>query len=1467
MTPKSEIDPLDLLAEEFVGRLRRGERPAVEEYAARHPDLADRVRDLFPALAAVEGVAEVLTSAGPASATTEIISRARPERVGDYRVLREVGRGGMGVVYEAEDTKLGRRVALKVLLPEYQARGRFLERFRREARAAGRLHHTNIVPVFGVGEADGTHYFVMQFIAGVGLDQVIRDVRRLRRRPNELADPTPAYFDETLSVSVAQGMLTGTAVPPPPSASTSEASAPTDTSHLTRDGGYFHAAARLALQAARALDHAHAQGIVHRDVKPSNMLLDAAGNLWVTDFGLAKTDEASDLTGSHDILGTLRYMAPERFAGGPIDARADIYALGLTLYELLTLRPAFDEYDRLRLIQQVGLGDFRRPREIDRQIPRDLETIVLKAAARDPKDRYRSAGALADDLELFLANRPIKSRRASNWEHLRRWSKRNPMVAGLTGAVAALLIAITALSLVNNARLGRTNKALETNRSELGDSLIKQGLLRTDAQDQAWKAHVEAARGGRLSGRMGQRFDGLRHLQQALELAPGRDLLTVRNEAVGCLALADAKAVTELPWPAGTERVEFSPDLSRYARLDGAGRITVRRTADDSECFSLPHDGTLYGYHGWRFSPDNRYFWHWNNWTGKLHVYRVDGEGPVEVLTLDHTRRLGPGPKTQEAKLHGVDYTADSARLIVIDSAGLLRVFDLHEPDPVRRGQLVAEVQFPADPDWLAWAHPTSPDLVLLNDRKEMTLYDLSRRAPVHTRPIPENAGVSWVAWHPDGRVYAVAGNDRLKRIYIIAADTGALLTTLSGHTNNGLLVMFDPAGDRLWSTDWNNQTRLWDWRTGQTVFEAEGAVAMPPVVGADGSLAGVLGGNRAQVWRVAAGREAPRMPIPAHIPLGKSAVVGKPVVSPDGRVLAAPFDDLVALYDLHARELVGSIPVHVAKPIRFEADGRSLLLHANDNRARISYLYRVPIARSGPRVEVGRVATLKELPWSYDRFGLSDDGQFLAAPPHGGNFTRLYRGLERPAIELKGQHDVRFCSVSPDGRWVISGSHGTGTVTLWDASNAERVADLEAVGGHSAFSRDGHWATTSRMDTHRSHIWDTATWQPTADLPGEQGIFSPDGKLLALSGGVGVVRLVRVPDGAEVVQLSVPDNIRFTPGCFTPDGGMLVATPVGAGFVQAWDLFAIRRQLRLLGLDWDDGPLPDSPPEPFRYPPRLVVSGFEAPPRSPADRAPTGDPLARWVAHSVVIAQHPLHPAAYVARAEALMALNRFDEAVADADTAIRLDPDGPGGYRVRARIRRMTGDRRAALADFERAADLDPDSAPAHAARANLAQDLHDDETLAAASRRLTELRPTDAGWFAILAAVRLVGDAAERDLPSALTAAERAVQLNGTNPYFRTLLGYALLEGGQADAAAKQFAESRRLKPPPVYDSLNLFGLALCEHRNGDTARARTWFAQAVAAKDTGRFTSELAARLSRQMYAQVAEALGLPPPAGK
>ena len=328
----SARNPLDELAEEFVARYRRGERPAVSEYAARRPDLADEIRELFPALAVME-------DAGPAPGDqTEDHAPAAgpgrgPDQLGDFRILREVGRGGMGVVYEAEQESLGRRVALKVLPPGALPDARRLLRFHREARAAAKLHHTNIVPVFGVGEAGGVHFYVMQFIRGLGLDKVLAEVINLR-------DPTAAGtrtlpVGEAGAADIAHSLLTGhfevgpDPTPPgdQPAAHTPGSHHPTGSAvHLPGDGAlsavtgtgrpYWESIARVGLQVADALDYAHGQGVLHRDIKPSNLLLDPHGTVWVTDFGLAKAADSDDLTHPGDVVGTLRYMPPERLDGG-----------------------------------------------------------------------------------------------------------------------------------------------------------------------------------------------------------------------------------------------------------------------------------------------------------------------------------------------------------------------------------------------------------------------------------------------------------------------------------------------------------------------------------------------------------------------------------------------------------------------------------------------------------------------------------------------------------------------------------------------------------------------------------------------------------------------------------------------------------------------------------------------------------------------------------------------------------------------------------------------------------------------------------------------------------------------------------------------------------------------------------------------------------------------------------------------
>ncbi len=467
----ADRDPVEKLAEEFVARCRRGETPALSEYVERFPELADEIRAVFPALL-------LMDQADPASSE---LARARdagdspaapgmPVQLGDFRILREVGRGGMGVVYEAEQVSLGRRVALKVLPLQAQTNPRYLGRFEREAKAAARLHHTNIVPVYGVGTDRGIHYYAMQFIQGQALDEVLAELKRLRR--DKAATPLPARTVAPADVSahdVARSLLTGpaegvtcAALAGPPTVDDVVTPGPRSGSAGARVVGatgsgsgslpgqehsgsvyarraYWRSVARVGVQAAEALAYAHNEGILHRDVKPSNLLLDARGHVWVADFGLAKTAESDDLTTTGDIVGTVRYMAPERFEG-QADVRSDVYALGVTLYELAALSPAFPASDRQKLIHQVTAEAPIHLRRAAPTMPRDLRTIIHKAIDRDPARRYASAAALAEDLQRFLDDQPIQARPPGRVELLGRWCRRNPVVVGLLAAV--LLVAV-----------------------------------------------------------------------------------------------------------------------------------------------------------------------------------------------------------------------------------------------------------------------------------------------------------------------------------------------------------------------------------------------------------------------------------------------------------------------------------------------------------------------------------------------------------------------------------------------------------------------------------------------------------------------------------------------------------------------------------------------------------------------------------------------------------------------------------------------------------------------------------------------------------------------------------------------------------------------------------------------------------------------------------------------------------------
>jgi eukaryotic-like serine/threonine-protein kinase len=433
----------------YVEAIEAGHDPDRGQLLAAHPELRE---DLETFLASHDKVARLTA---PLRDVRETPNAPAPSigEIGDFRLLREVGRGGMGVVYEAEQISLRRRVALKILPFAAAIDPRRLQRFKTEALTAAHVQHEKIVPVHAVGCERGVHYYAMQFIEGQSLAALIGELRRLRDEEAPRPAPDKEVDDEL-----------------PTSSSGLEATRAATTISRERASDrrrYFERAAGLGRQAALALEQAHQGGIVHRDVKPGNLLLDLRGQLWVTDFGLAQVTGEPGLTITGELLGTLRYASPEQILArrGIVDHRSDVYSLGATLYELLILRPPFEGRDRNALIRQIAEDDPPPPCGLDRTIPPELETIVLKALRKDPADRYGTSQELADDLQRFLDGRPILAQRPTPAERLRAWSRRHPSLVG-AGALALLVLSVASLVSTALVRREQAKTLVEQHKAE-----------------------------------------------------------------------------------------------------------------------------------------------------------------------------------------------------------------------------------------------------------------------------------------------------------------------------------------------------------------------------------------------------------------------------------------------------------------------------------------------------------------------------------------------------------------------------------------------------------------------------------------------------------------------------------------------------------------------------------------------------------------------------------------------------------------------------------------------------------------------------------------------------------------------------------------------------------------------------------------------------------------------------------------
>jgi eukaryotic-like serine/threonine-protein kinase len=628
-----EDDRVGEAVELYMLSCEQGPPPDLDEFVARFPGLEDDLRAAIDGLELVHGLLGLGSATGSGTGRRGGLDHRieSGQRIAGYRVVRELGRGGMGTVYEAVHVGLDRPVALKVLgvhaAPDSSARRRFLN----EARTAAGLHHTHIVPVFDVGQVGGLCYYAMQRIEGSGLDRVLKHLRRTRqvasgggealsssrlpsflsggglgaaqanasrsrvirfwarlpasllrgrkglRRPLEQAEaplrsslpgiaPEPAPNNGVPSRSfshadgstaswgtasregrqaaadapagglqaIAQGSLASLTSPDPDRRRRELEPPPFDP---PRGPAYFRWVAKVGLESADALAHAHEQGVIHRDVKPSNLLIDAKGSIWVTDFGLARRLADPGITHHDSLLGTPRYMSPEQARTGTIDGRTDVYSLGATLYELVSLRPPFDGQTAAELIDQIGGQDPLPPTMIDRRVPRDLETVVLKALAKRPADRYASAAELFEDLDRFLNREPVKARRIGPIGRAWRVARRHPGITVVSTAAAALVLAIATLAYLKVVSERNLAVAAQLKSVELWNREKAANATQRAARKETLGSTIQLAA---LSGAPTRRSNGLKLVKEAAELEPNNEERTqLRDSAVKFLVLRE----------------------------------------------------------------------------------------------------------------------------------------------------------------------------------------------------------------------------------------------------------------------------------------------------------------------------------------------------------------------------------------------------------------------------------------------------------------------------------------------------------------------------------------------------------------------------------------------------------------------------------------------------------------------------------------------------------------------------------------------------------------------------------------------------------------------------------------------------------------------------------------------------------------------------------------------------------------
>ncbi|MCA9067577.1 MAG: protein kinase [Planctomycetaceae bacterium] len=1035
-------------------------------------------------------------------------------RIGDYEILREVGRGGMGVVLQAQHQSLDRVVAIKMLRMGALASQEEFARFANEVQIVAKLDHPNIVPIFHVGEHEGHPYFAMKFIDGAGLDQSLEN-----------------YQTDDLSV------------------------------------------AGLVLKLALAIDHAHQRGVLHRDLKPGNVLIDEQGEPHITEFGLSRRLEGDqEITQTGSIIGTPSYMAPEQATGerNEITTATDVYGLGAVLYTLMTGRPPFRDETVLKTIEKVRHHRPAPPSSLRPNVSKDLEAICLKCLEKNAGDRYASAAGLARDLEHFLHREPVVARPVGAIVRFARWGRKHPGLVVLSCLTFLLLGTIVTGSAATAWILsGKNQDVLDSLDAEMRakDRATKNETLAFSALYDSYK---QGARARMVSRRPGQQVESLRAIRKAAELIPrlglGREeTLKLRNDALAAMGLIDLSE--EKFWPTGNNAGATNADLTQYLSIDNRYAVSVQ----DMETGELIK----------RIKLEEPVFIRFASFTAAKNFITLLVHNKAIKRDFFQIWDLGSGKLvwSKERRMHlasrrAYSVSPDGTKLAFLDAQGVIQIHSFPQGEPVTTidEKRVSSVSFgPQSRTLLAYG---TQSIVVKDLYTKQTIFSVKPSIDIQLAKVS-----------PDGRwIAGCTGNhyQAHQSLHIWDIQTTAY-RVLSGPIETLNNISFHPNGDLVAASSTDGGTQIWSLRDGSQVIWAEREMTN---FSRDGTRLGFRHGQGIGYWRI--NSSIFQLAMPSPLQSSPSRTDCRTAIHPEGRLMISGHPLVLEAWDLAHFESRGHISRAGAFP-RFSPDGKLLFTTGKLGRQVFVQSVRKKDTKTETLYEIGAPLPLKVLDpgvYAYDEdaaeigwFGTR--GHQNATPPTRVSEPIYAYDMQQRCVfpaKLKTR-EFTFADTSPDGRFLATGSwNKPGTFVTEIATGRVRKA-FDSRNAYPAFRPNGR--VLAVCEHNRISFYETRTWKLFKEMSRESYAeyprpvtFSPDSSLVIfVTENRSKARLLSTHDFRELATFELPVRRLTREFTFSPDNSLIVSRTKPGDPIAFWDLRAIRKALG--DLDWDALPLP----------------------------------------------------------------------------------------------------------------------------------------------------------------------------------------------------------------------------------------------------------------------------------------------------